>query len=191
MRSRGRAETAVLLRPLLGIAKARLVVTLHGKGVAFVEDPSNRDARFERVRWRQAMPGFAESGLSAARLGILATRMGRMEEALDSRALEVRAMVDAGSAEDVVRLAFSRLALEPAEIGLRVLSLALRQTAPDGDGLRRLEREEACFEALRKALPDGAAMTRTLSGCLISLSRDGMLAIRRETGRRRGVHPVS
>ncbi len=46
----------VLLRPLLSIAPAALRQYLLAHGMAWVEDPSNQDRRFERVRIRQAGP---------------------------------------------------------------------------------------------------------------------------------------
>jgi tRNA(Ile)-lysidine synthase len=45
---------AVLLRPLLSIAPERLRAFLQHEGMQWVEDPSNQDPRFERVRLRLA-----------------------------------------------------------------------------------------------------------------------------------------
>src|SRR5262249_18811870 len=39
-----------LLRPLLPVPRARLSATLRARGVAWIDDPSNADPRFERVR---------------------------------------------------------------------------------------------------------------------------------------------
>jgi tRNA(Ile)-lysidine synthase len=44
-----------LLRPLLGISRARLLATLRAAGLAWVEDPSNADPRAERARLRAAI----------------------------------------------------------------------------------------------------------------------------------------
>ena len=41
---------ARLLRPLLGVSRDRLTATLEARGVAWIDDPSNTDPRFERVR---------------------------------------------------------------------------------------------------------------------------------------------
>ena len=41
-----------VLRPLLDVPKARLVATLEAEGIAFAEDASNHDPRFERARLR-------------------------------------------------------------------------------------------------------------------------------------------
>ena len=42
-----------LLRPLLGVRRGRLRATLDAHGVRWIEDPSNDNRRFERVRFRQ------------------------------------------------------------------------------------------------------------------------------------------
>ena len=46
-----------LLRPLLGVPKARLLATLEAAGQPWLEDPSNRDPRFARTGLR-LRPGF-------------------------------------------------------------------------------------------------------------------------------------
>ena len=43
-----------VIRPLLGVAKRRLVATLRERGVAWIEDPSNACETFGRVRLRRA-----------------------------------------------------------------------------------------------------------------------------------------
>ncbi len=43
-----------LLRPLLGVPRARLSATLKALGIAWIDDPSNLDPRFERARLRAA-----------------------------------------------------------------------------------------------------------------------------------------
>lgn len=42
-----------LVRPLLGFTKAQLVATCAGRGLHPVDDPSNRNTRYTRVRFRQ------------------------------------------------------------------------------------------------------------------------------------------
>ena len=42
-------------RPFLDLPKERLVATLEELGLEWLEDPSNEDTRFERVRLRKAM----------------------------------------------------------------------------------------------------------------------------------------
>ncbi len=56
-------DDCTLVRPLLSVAKARLIATLKSLDVAWVEDPSNQDAKYTRSRLRKAMPILAELGL--------------------------------------------------------------------------------------------------------------------------------
>lgn len=187
MRLRGMRDGMILARPLLTIPKARLVATARARGLWCVEDPSNADRRFERVRWRGLMPSLAKTGLDAGRLGALARRAARMDDAvsaLAARAFAVTLMPGMGAGS--IALRFSALRDEPEEIALRVLDLALDQLA--GDRLARLERLETCLQALLEAASAGIATTRTLSGCVLSLRRDGVLVLRREALRKRGVH---
>ena len=197
MRDRVEKEGIVLARPLLGVPKARLVATAEARGLPFFRDPSNADPRFERVRWRGAMPVLAEHGLTAERFGRLAERMARLDAAAAQRARDVLAAVRTPSEphsepdEERLRLDFRALLAEPEEIVLRVLALALEAVAAGGQGYGRLERLEECVQALRDAAKADFAIRRTLSGCIIALGRDGMLALRREGPRRRGVHPAT
>ena len=56
-----------LLRPLLGVAKARLLATLGQRGIGWVEDPSNSDPRFARSRLRADPPMTPVADLGLAR----------------------------------------------------------------------------------------------------------------------------
>ncbi len=190
MRARSEVNGIALVRPLLGFSKARLVATAEARGLPFVRDPSNSDQRFERVRWREAMPVLAEQGLTAERLGRLAERLARLDDAAAEqarKALDRTALPEMGG-EGRLRLDFSALAAEPEEIVLRVLALALDGVVPGGEGHGRLERLEACGAALIEASRTGLALRRTLSGCVLSLGRDGVLVLQLEPPRRRGVH---
>jgi tRNA(Ile)-lysidine synthase len=189
MRERVRKGAVELARPLLGVPKARLVATAEARGLTFVTDPSNTDARFERVRWRRLLPALAEEGLTPERLALLARRMARLEEAVAHRASALLpTLLLPGGAGEAMRLSFRPLLAEPEEIVLRVVSQALDAVAAEGDDFARLERREACVAALVEAARAEAPLTRTLAGCLLSLGSDGILTLRREGVRRRGIH---
>src|SRR6478609_7539727 len=49
------APSLRLVRPLLGIPKARLLATLKAAKIPYADDPSNRDPRFTRARFRKLM----------------------------------------------------------------------------------------------------------------------------------------
>ena len=117
-----------IVRPLLGLSKARLTAYLRSLGVPFASDPSNSNATFERVRLRHAMKALAAAGIARPALALSASRLGRGREAL------------AGAAEEflqrnfrVTNLGQAQIGLEPflelaPEIALRVLSRALALT---------------------------------------------------------------
>jgi tRNA(Ile)-lysidine synthase len=66
-----------LLRPLLSFRRADLAAYLRQRGLEWIEDPSNADEAFERVRWRRRLAredglrGSAEQGLNRAADGRL------------------------------------------------------------------------------------------------------------------------
>ena len=158
----------MLVRPLLEVRKARLVATLRKAGIAFADDPSNRDPRYTRVRMRAAMPALEREGLTAARLALLARRVRRAEAALE-------AVVDAAVAGACARCrpdrAFrsARFARLPAEIALRLLGRAIARAGNEGPV--ELGKLEALYAGLA-ASPDAVRFRRTLAGAVITRSGD-------------------
>lgn len=72
-----------LLRPLLDTRKADLVKFLMEKGQDWIEDPSNQNTAFDRVKVRQALEGLADIGLDVDRLCQTAQTMQRVKKTLD------------------------------------------------------------------------------------------------------------
>src|SRR3954454_21217160 len=116
-------EGLALVRPLLDLPKTRLVATLEAIGIAFADDPSNRDPRFTRARLRGSMPLLAGEGLDAPRIALLARRLRRMEETIEF-AVDVAAAALADGAwtgEGQIALDAEKFCRLPAEVGLRLL----------------------------------------------------------------------
>lgn len=180
-------ETEIMLvRPFLGIAKARLIATLQAAGIGFVDDPSNHDARFARPRLRRSMPILAAEGLDAKRLGTLALRAKRADAALDWAADERLGHSGLPECGGTVA-AMEDFRCWPAEIALRVLGRAIALIGTEGPvELRKLE---ALTEAVRTA-PTGRQqrLRRTLAGALVTVS-DGRLSVEPAPPRRRVVRP--
>lgn len=172
-------ETGAVLfeRPLLEMNRADLRATLRAAGQDWIEDPSNRDERFERVRLRQTLPMLAELGLtpqaitrSAARLErALATIEGLCREFLTHH-VEIRpegfAMVDLQ--------AFHKL---DEEVAIQLLERLLGRLG-GGEAPPRLMAVEALHHWLRR----GGTEARTLAGCRL-VQRKRHLLIGREAGR--------
>ena len=73
----GEWEGVALLRPLLSISRQALRDHLAALGQDWIEDPSNEDQRFERVRVRHAMNGLLSQGVTPERLAALAETSAR------------------------------------------------------------------------------------------------------------------
>lgn len=167
-----------LLRPLLGVPSARLRATLAAAGRDWIEDPSNANAAYARVRWRRLGPLLAAEGLTPSRLAATARRLGRARAALEGAVAEAAlrhvAAHPAGFAL-VEGDAFARL---PEEIGLRLLA---RLTLAVGGGAYppRLERLERLYGELKA----GGRDARTLAGCRLVWQADGRLLVCRESAK--------
>ncbi len=152
-----------LLRPLLHVPKARLVATLEATGIAFAEDPSNRDPRFARPRLRALMPALAEEGLAPERLSLLARRIRRSETALENAVDAASGQVSIGSRSGNGSTAFDarELAELSAEIRLRLLGRAITRVGDEGPV--ELGKLEALVDALDIALADRSPEPSSLS----------------------------
>jgi tRNA(Ile)-lysidine synthase len=167
-----------LLRPLLPVPRARLVASLRQAGQGWIEDPSNRDHVYARVRLRAGAGLLAREGLSPARLAATARHLGRaraaLEDSVTRRLAEAVRLHPAGFAV----LAADRLAAAPSEIALRGLA-RLAATIGGADHPPRLER----LERLLAALCDGLAAGRTLAGCrFLPWRGPGSVLVCREAG---------
>jgi len=173
------------VRPLLDIPKATLVELCTSQGWRFVSDPSNRDERFARVRWRSLMPALAAEGLTGERLAELARRARQAEEALDLKAAEAYGRARLVRPGEGVVLDAAILAREPFEIALRILLKGLSEAGLQ-ENARRLNRLETCVERLRESFHREAGLRMNIAGALIELESGGLLKIGPETPRQRG-----
>ncbi|MGC1777669.1 MAG: tRNA lysidine(34) synthetase TilS [Xanthobacteraceae bacterium] len=180
-----------LVRPFLGLPKARLVATLEAAGIAFTDDPSNRDPRFSRARLRSFMPALAKEGLDPHGLSRLAMRLRRAEGAIEFAVSAARAALAPESWPERGPIAFAtaQFAGLPAEVGLRLLGRAVAHTGDEGPV--ELGKLEALYDSLRQAQ---SRLRRTLAGAVITLDAKRLtverapprrsLAMRKERNRR-------
>ncbi len=171
MQPRATRDSLILLRPLLDIPKARLVATLQKRRQAWVEDPSNANTAFQRVRVRAALD-LLSANEPAARAELVqhlaqtAKNFARTRALLDAAAYdllhEAVQLTPAGTAwlDPVV------LAEAEEELALRALVKLLgaiggMSLPPRLDGLQRL------LEALR----GGQTLPLTLHRCLLTRIR--------------------
>ena len=152
-----------LLRPLLGKPKSRLRATCRSFAQAWIDDPSNADARFARSRLRTVTEVLGGEGLSADRLAGTARRAGLDRAALETAVARAGARAVTLFPEGYARIDWAAMDGEPAAVRLRLLSAVLR-TVGGGEYPPRLER----LERLSAMIDDGTLHGgRTLAGCRI------------------------
>nr|WP_281501841.1 tRNA lysidine(34) synthetase TilS [Aliiroseovarius sp. F20344] len=171
MRYDWHAQGVRWLRPVLGCKREDLRAELTSRGMTWVDDPSNDDTRFDRVRVRQAMDDLATLGLDQNRLVSTAQRMSDAREALAysaHQAAEALVKVQLGDVEFPVEA----YALLPTETRHRLLAAAIGFVS----GATYRPRYDALKEVEQQAL---SRQRRTLSGCVLSL-KAGQLVVGRE-----------
>ena len=163
-----------LMRPLLDVTRDQLRAYLRKKQVAWVDDPSNEDTRFERIRIRQAMASLAPIGLTVERLAAVAQNLGAAREALDWYTfLAAREMLEIRDGAIVIdQREFRTL---PDEIAHRLLVRAVQWVG----GAVYPPRRDPMMQAQRTARQGGSF---TLAGCRI-LTRVQKVWICREVKR--------
>jgi tRNA(Ile)-lysidine synthase len=184
MRPRDVRDGVVLLRPFLGLRKARLVATLRRAKVGWVEDPMNADLAFARPRLRAAEAILAREGLTPERMGRLAERMARYEQVVAAAAQAARASL--ADPRRRGRLDGRALLAAPEEVVLRLFAGEIAACGPPcvREKPLRLQRLEALWGDLRQAIADGRTTRRTLAGALIAVDRDHSVLIGEAPARR-------
>ncbi len=160
-----------ILRPLLRARRAAIRRCLEADGRTWIDDPSNDDPRYERVRKRRAAPT-----LDAARIDAAA----RQRTSLSSRAadwLKRHATAGPGMLVTVSLPASTEKAVGDHALGALVAVLGGKPHRPGADSLARLSLK----------LDESADFRLTLSGILVIRRRDRLHLVRE----RRGLLPLS
>jgi tRNA(Ile)-lysidine synthase len=176
-------DGVALLRPLLGVPKARLVATLRTADIAYAEDPSNEDGAFTRVRLRRLAPALAAEGITAARLASVARRLARADRALEAVVDELFAEKGGNSKRRGGPVGFDAGVLFklPDEVAIRALGRAIDRAGDEGPV--ELGKLEDLYFALVEAYRGKQGLKRTLAGAAASLAR-GRLTVVRAPARR-------
>jgi tRNA(Ile)-lysidine synthase len=157
-----RRDGVLWLRPMLTIGRDALRLALSARGLAWIDDPSNDDAAFDRVRARRALAALRDLGIAAEDLAATAGRMARARAALEAQTATLARAAVRVDALGAARLERSALRDAPDEIALRLLAAVLAEVT--GAPLRpRLAALEALLAAARAG---GLGRGRTLHGAV-------------------------
>ena len=178
-----------LVRPLLGVPKARLIAFLAAEGQPYVQDPSNRNPAFERARVRMALEAAPHpSPLPACGERVASeSEPGEGQQARMLTQVRTNAVARLARERELVALLARSVALHPAgfaviepapiaaagEIGEQALGRVIMVLGGGayparGERLRRL----------RVALGDLPRSARTLGGCRFVPWRGRVLVLR-------------
>jgi tRNA(Ile)-lysidine synthase len=160
-----------VMRPLLQVRRSELRNYLQGLGQPWLEDPSNDDRRFERVRIRQGLAG---------ELGNFGQQANAAQEIVKRAALAVKEWCDINleihptGFLTVRRSAISKLASDELDL------VIIRLIEFCGSSIRKVELEERI--KLQSWLREAKPARRTLGGALFAKRQD-VLICAREPGR--------
>ena len=160
------------VRPLLDVRRDDLRTYLTQHKVDWVDDPSNDDTRFDRIKIRKAMPALAELGLTTERLVQTAAQMSRARDALALATVELAKNCVAISEAGEVNIDLATFTKAPEDLRLRLMS-GILQWMSGAPYRPRLDSVQNLL-ALEK--------DQTLHGCLIR-SQSGKIIVRREPQR--------
>lgn len=168
-------DNLTLWRPLLeNTSHAELVAYCQTNGMNWVEDPSNQNTKYTRVRLRDALK---DEGLDARRMSTSLRRIERASDALRVLAgrLAQKAQIEKNDARVVYGLDLLRR--EPFELALRVIRAAIDDMGNGNEYGARFDR----VEEVAALCLDGHSHTLTLGGCVLRANtRRGTLSVCRE-----------
>lgn len=156
-------------RPMLGMARDDLRDWLRARHLTWVDDPSNEDARFDRVKARKALAVLGPLGVGPARLSEVAAHLAEARVALDALA-DTWADLTLTEQAGTLRIApdFWRA---PMETRRRLIQRVLLWIAPAAYGPRGAQ-----VSHLLSRLSQGHAAT--LAGCRFLPEGKGLRALR-------------
>lgn len=166
-----------IARPLLDFSHERLKATLTHAGQAWIEDPSNDNDRFARVKIRRALVALNDIGLTAPRIASAAAHLARARHAIDAG---VAALIAEGVELSPWGYGLAKtgsFAAAPREMALRALS-RLIEALGGGEFPPRFEQIEAALDWL--TTPQAKPKGRTLGGCRMSRRTATTVLIARE-----------
>lgn len=171
MRPQWQAEGITFHRPLLTVTRADLRAYLTRRGVAWVDDPSNDNDRFTRVKARRALAALKPLGITADRLSQTIQHLAMAQHSLRQIALQGWAQVGDEFA-GAVQMDWAGVQRLGSEVERRLLLAAIACV-----GVAAYPPRAEKLFTLRLSLSQGRG--GTLQGCRITLI-NGVVSVFRE-----------
>ncbi|MGJ8586011.1 MAG: tRNA lysidine(34) synthetase TilS [Marinosulfonomonas sp.] len=178
MAAERRAYGKTWIRPLLQLRRDDLRASLRRRKIAWVDDPSNEDEKYDRIKLRKMMPVLSELGLGVEGLSAVAAQLAEARQALELQtqvAAQTAVRIEAGD----VLLEWDQIAQLPDEISRRILVHSLKWVASAGYSPRG-----RAIQELKNTI--NLQENATLHGCRV-LAKGSTVRITREAQSVKGV----
>ena len=160
-----------VIRPLLGETRADLRDWLRAEGLDWVDDPSNEDPRFDRIRARKMADALADLGLSRARLLQTAELMQDEADVLAYAALNwAKTHVRAEAGDLLIDASAVRAA--PSALVSRILAAAVQWMSASPYKPRRQATQNWLDQATSQGSAPLGGVSMTVQGETLRLSRE-------------------
>lgn len=169
------ADGVKIIRPVLGFSRAELRATCEANKVSWLEDPSNKNEKYLRVRLREFEEMLGKEGLTPARLAQTMQKLEDAREALQVMVTTAFSTCAQVHPEGYATLNTSNWQKSPKEVQRRVLTQLLTAISPQDYPLG--------FEAVettRLELQETGFAGKTLAGCEIFPAQGGYYVFVRE-----------
>ncbi|NND49260.1 MAG: tRNA lysidine(34) synthetase TilS [Rhizobiales bacterium] len=163
-----------LLRPLLNVPRARIEATLEAFNQDWIDDPSNADLAFERVRICSNAEALSDLGLDAPAIAGSAAKLVRAAKALSKIAADRFIALTNVDATGFATIDGGALRREPQEIAMRIISSAIKLVG----GRERFS--DGALARMTEGICDDTFRAATLGGCRVS-QEDGKILVVRES----------
>jgi len=163
-----------ILRPCLSVSPARLSASARNRGIRWIEDPSNKDRSYARVRLRNLLPSLKEEQISAAALAGTARRLADVRKLFENQTGQILA-----NSAELNSLGYAKInnkvlrKLDP-ELVRRILERLLGTIGGHFYPTRRYLLDNL----IGKLQKEGLSSRRTIAGCLVQPEKNDILIIR-------------
>tara|TARA_Y100000590_G_scaffold470689_2_gene667848 strand:+ start:1380 stop:2636 length:1257 start_codon:yes stop_codon:yes gene_type:complete len=154
-----------IFRPLLGISRKRITEILEQSGQNWIDDPSNQNKKFERIKIRKNISLLDNLNLSPSMISNSIRRLTRSQNAI--KELSKVAFEQTVIVNELGYLSVNRKKIEkyPEDIVMRVLEQSIK-LINGGDHISMSSLESAYHEVFIKK------NNRTINGCLIKIGKN-------------------
>ncbi|WP_407492275.1 tRNA lysidine(34) synthetase TilS [Pseudooceanicola sp. MF1-13] len=164
MATRRRIGQTDFLRPMLTLRRDALQDLLKQRGQTWINDPTNDNPDYDRVRIRQAMPTLSDIGLSVDALTTTAANLAQARDALAHYAVQEAAKIVTQDAAGDILIDHDAWTHLSAEIARRLIQAGLHHVAGPGYPPRS--------KALQQLINHIHARTpMTLAGCIVQTDK--------------------